>query len=48
MIHWAWTIFAFFGGVMAGMFIIAFAEVSRQEEQKSQKWWEENNKMKGE
>lgn len=40
MIHWAWTIFAFFGGVIAGMFIIALAAVSREDENKK-KWWEE-------
>ena len=44
MIHWAWTIFAFIGGVVAGMFMIAFAEVSRQHDDESKKWWEDNGK----
>lgn len=48
MIHWAWLVFAFFGGFIFGLFTLAFAEVSRQEEKKSQKWWEENKRMKGE
>lgn len=41
MVHWAWLIFAFFGGVVAGMFMIAFAEVSRHNDNESKKWWEE-------
>lgn len=41
MIHWAWLIFAFFGGVVAGIFMIAFAEVSRRDE-RGKKWWEDD------
>jgi uncharacterized membrane protein YesL len=42
VIHWAWLVFAFFGGVIFGMFVIALAEVSRDEEREQQKrkWWE--------
>lgn len=40
MIHWAWLIFAFFGGVIFGLFVMAFAAISREEKGK-RKWWEE-------
>ena len=43
MIHWAWLIFAFIGGVIFGMFVIAFAEVSREDE-KQRKWWEDDRR----
>jgi len=45
LIHWAWTIIALFVGVIVGMFLLAFAEVSRQNDDESKKWWEN---MKGE
>lgn len=40
MIHWAWLIFAFMGGAIFGLFLMAFAAVSREDENKK-KWWEE-------
>lgn len=41
MIHWAWLVFAFFGGFVFGLFTLAFAEVSKREE-KGKKWWEDD------
>ncbi len=41
MIHWAWLIFAFFGGMVFGMFVIAFAAISREDKETKRKWWEE-------
>ena len=32
MIHWCWAIFALFAGVVFGMFLFAFLEVSREME----------------
>ena len=40
MVHWGWIVIALFAGVVFGMFVIALAEVSREEEQKQKrKWW---------
>ncbi len=40
MVHWAWLVIAFFAGILFGMFVIALAAVSRQEEDKQKrKWW---------
>ena len=41
MVHWAWLVFAFFAGVVFGMFLIALAAVSRQDDDQKRKWWEE-------
>ena len=32
MIHWCWAIFALFAGVVIGMFLFAFLDVSREME----------------
>ena len=40
MVHWAWLVIAFFTGVVFGMFLIALAAVSREDEQTKRKWWE--------
>ena len=34
MVHWLWIPVSLFAGVVMGMFIIAFAEVSREDEKK--------------
>lgn len=34
MVHWGWVVFALFAGVVIGMFVFAFLEVSREEEKK--------------
>ena len=31
MVHWGWVVIALFAGVMIGMFIFAFLEVSRED-----------------
>lgn len=42
MVHWGWIVIALFVGVFFGAFLIAFLEVSREEDQKNGKrWWEE-------
>jgi hypothetical protein len=40
LVSWAWIPISLFIGVVMGMFIIAFAAVSREDENKK-KWWEE-------
>lgn len=34
MVSWGWVVFALFAGVVAGMFLFAFLEVSREEKDK--------------
>lgn len=41
MVSWAWLVIAFFAGVLFGMFVIALAAVSREDEKTGRKWWEE-------
>lgn len=41
MVSWGWIVIALFAGVIFGMFLIAFLEVSREEDQKDGKrWWD--------
>lgn len=40
MVHWAWIPIALGIGAIIGFFLLAFMEVSRQEDQKK-RWWEE-------
>ena len=32
MIHWLWAVMAFFAGAIFGIFLLALAEVSRQQD----------------
>jgi len=34
MVSWGWVVFALFAGVVAGMFLFAFLEVSREDQKK--------------
>ena len=35
MVSWGWIVIAFFAGAAGGMFLLAFAEVSRREDERS-------------
>lgn len=41
MIHWLWAVFTFIFGVIAGIFLMAYEEVSHEEDKPKRKWWEE-------
>lgn len=32
MVHWCWLVFAFLAGAIFGIFLLALAEVSRQQD----------------
>ena len=41
MVSWGWIVIAFFAGAVFGVFLIAFMEVSREEDQRNEKrWWD--------
>ena len=40
MVSWGWVVMAFFAGVVFGIFLLAFAEVSRRNDDEGQhKGW---------
>lgn len=39
MVQWYWIIVALFVGVIFGIFLIAFMEISKQEDENNRKWW---------
>jgi len=41
MVHWLWALITFIIGAIFGIFVIAFMEVSRREDNRPKKWWEE-------
>lgn len=41
MIHWLWALAAFVGGTIFAFIMVAFMEVSRSDDDKPKKWWEE-------
>ena len=40
MVSWAWIPISLMIGVVCGMFILAFAEVSRREDERK-RWWDD-------
>lgn len=41
MVSWGWVVIALFAGVVFGVFLIAFMEVFREDEQKNgRRWWD--------
>ena len=39
MVHWGWVVFALFVGVVIGMFVFAFLEVSRDDQEREDDYW---------
>ena len=37
MVHWGWLIIALGAGVVMGIFVLAFMEIAREEEDKNKK-----------
>lgn len=41
MIHWLWALAAFVVGVAFGIFVIAFFDIAKREDERPKKWWEQ-------